>query len=137
VRGSARTNHGHEGNDSGASCDELDRLALFLAPEEPSTEGPSQLEAIADCHLLGEIGGYFSIGEPFNRDLDSLLGVRRSSDRVRADRGISIGSRQPNVDMLTCKVPRPILNLEGNRPGRGGLIAKGNYGSNPPHQSPQ
>src|SRR5215471_8911218 len=48
IGGSPRTDHGHERNDSGAHSDELNRLDLSWTPDEPSTEGSSELETAAD-----------------------------------------------------------------------------------------
>jgi hypothetical protein len=56
VRRSTRANHRHERDDTGPACYELDRLSLLSAPHEPATDRTSQLQAIAECEFLCQIG---------------------------------------------------------------------------------
>ena len=47
-------------------CYELDRLSLLSAPHEPAADRTPQLQAIADCEFLCEIGRDFAVRQSFD-----------------------------------------------------------------------
>src|SRR5262249_19741975 len=116
-----------------ASCDELDRLSLFGAPNKPAADRPLHLEAVSEADDLGEIGRYFTVRQPFDGNLNAPVGVGRRSQGIGPDSRVSILSRQAHIHVLAGQVTRPVRNFEGNSPGGRSFVVESNDSSHAPH----
>ena len=71
-----------------------------FGPDEMSAERSLHLDLVADRRDLVEERRDLAVVQPLDRQFDLVAGLRRRGDRIAALRGVAVGRRQPDVDML-------------------------------------
>jgi hypothetical protein len=111
--------HRDEWNDAGAPADQLDGLALFRPPHEPSTEWAPELDRVTEFEVIDEEGGDFTAWQPIDAEFD-VFSRASAGDGIRADSVIPVRCGESDVDVLSRIVTRPLGHGEGDAPCRGG-----------------
>src|SRR5215831_20129673 len=88
-----------EWSNPGAPRNQEQRATVCGGPNEVSTDGTAQLEAITHARFAREIGGNLTVGDVIHHQLE-LRRYRRRADRIAALRLIAIGRGQADIDML-------------------------------------
>ena len=92
--------HRHQGHDAGAAADQQDRPAVASRQTKWPPSGPLQLDLVADLRDIVEERRHLAVVEPFDRQFDRSVVLRRRGDRIAALRPIAVRRRQPDLDML-------------------------------------
>ena len=89
-------------------------MRLVGSPYEPAADGPTELDRVADSQIPDEERRHLTAGDGLYRQLD-LGAVVRSGERVAALGRVTVGGREPNVDVLPSLMSGPTGDAEHER----------------------
>jgi hypothetical protein len=127
--------HGAERDDSRPTCDQQQRPARRLVPDEVPTDRPAKLQLVTRFDLVDEVRGDLPVLETLDgQDQVVVFGAGRNG--VAALGLIPVLGREANVDVLAGTVPRPGRRVEHEALGSGRFIDQLDDRRELPGQSP-
>src|SRR5579864_7403169 len=127
------TQHRHQWNDAGPSCDQEDGPFVATAPDEETADRTAELDPVSHTYLTDQIRRHLPFVQPLDRDREPGV-VRRGGDRVATLRLVTILGGQADVEVLASVMSGPLRHFEDQAGRARRLLDQIDHLAEPPGQ---
>src|SRR5207248_9486858 len=96
-------------------------------PDEVAADGAAQFQLVADAEFIGEVGGDFPVIKSFDSECHTWLLLRWRGDRIAALGLVAVFGSQAHIHVLTCSMPHPGGEGEGDALGPSRFLLCGHH----------